>query len=162
MTGPRSARFRLVSAFLLHQVRRRFRPSPLASAGDVVATYEQDHLLPLTPLERERLPAMSRCINCGLCALVVRRVGQVRLPDLASAYLRDLTLLPEAAADLGGGDPGPDALAAATAICPVGVPLDEVAAAVRRLAAPGHRSTAGHGDTAGPGISKEEAPSREG
>jgi hypothetical protein len=152
VTDHRSVRARLAWAYLLHQVERRFRPSPPASAEEVVTTYADDHLRPLTPLERERLPAMSRCINCGLCALVVRRVGQVRLPDLASAYLRDLTLLPEAAADLEGGDPGLDALVAAAAICPVGVPLDEVAAAVRRLAATGQHESAGPGGFADPGI----------
>jgi hypothetical protein len=151
VTGPRAARLRFAWAFVRHQLRRRFRTPPAATAEEVVTTYAQDHLRPLTPFERERLPAMSRCINCGLCALVVRRVGQVRLPDLASAYLRDLTLLPAAGADLKGGDPGPDALAAAAAICPVGVPLDEVAAAVRRLAAPEHAGVAGHAETAEPG-----------
>jgi hypothetical protein len=79
---------------------------------------------------------MSRCVNCGLCALVARRVGRVRTPDLATAYLRNAAALPDAASDLGGGDPGSSALAAAAAACPVGVPVDEVAAVVRRLAVP--------------------------
>src|SRR5262249_351882 len=78
--------------------------------------------------------AASRCLNCGLCALVGRRVGRVRTSDLASAYLRGATALSDAASDVGGGDPGSAALAAATAACPVGVPVDEVAAVVRRLA----------------------------
>jgi hypothetical protein len=76
----------------------------------------------------------SRCVSCGLCALVVRRIGRVRPPDLASAYLRDPARLAEAARDVEGVDPGRHALAAAAAACPVGVPVDEVAAAVRRLA----------------------------
>lgn len=131
-------RLRLVWAYVRHEVRRRLRlrAVPPASAEEVVAAYAEDGLRPLSPEERSALPAMSRCVSCGLCALVVRRVvGRVRPPDLASAYLRDLTLLPAAAADLAGDDTPPHALEAAAAVCPVGVPLDEVAAAVRRLAA---------------------------
>ncbi len=131
----RTVRLRLAWAYARHLYRQRFRPPPLASAEEVLVTYGEDRLRPLTQRERERLPVMSRCISCGLCALVVRRVGSTRPPDLANAYLRDLTLLPLAASDLEGVDPGPAALAAAAAVCPVGVPLDEVAAAVRRLAA---------------------------
>ncbi len=130
----RTVRLRLAWAYAGHLYRQHFRTPPPASAEEVLVTYGEDRLRPLTPHERERLPAMSRCISCGLCALVVRRVGSTRLPDLANAYLRDLTLLPLAASDLEGVDPGPAALAAAATVCPVGVPLDEVAAAIRRLA----------------------------
>lgn len=124
---------RLAWAYARHGYRRRFSPQPAATAEEVLATYAADGLRPLTAEERAGLPAMSRCISCGLCALVVRRVGGTRPPDLANAYLRDPTLLPAAAADLEGAEPGPQALAAAAAACPVGVPLQEVVAAVRRL-----------------------------
>ena len=130
----RSVRLRLALAYARHQYRQRFQAPPRASAEEVLVTYAEDRLRPLTPAERTGLPAMSRCIGCGLCTLVVRRLGGTRLPDLANAYLRDLTLLPLAASDLEGADPGPAALAAAAAVCPVGVPLDEVTAIVRRLA----------------------------
>lgn len=123
---------RLAAAYAGHQLRRRL---PARRRGDglaaVLATYRPDGLLPLTRQERERLPALSGCINCGLCALAAARLGGVRLPDLAGAYLRPYPLLREAASDLAG--PGPD-FAAASAACPVGVPLEEVAAMVRRLA----------------------------
>ena len=89
---------------------------------------------PVAALPRTGLAAMSRCINCGLCALVVRRAGYTRLPDLPGAYLRDPGLLQAAVADLEGGEPSAEALAAAAAVCPVGVPVEEVAAAVRRAA----------------------------
>lgn len=102
----------------------------------MVSTYAEDRLTPLTLSERTRLPEMSRCINCGLCALVVKRVGGVRLADLPTTYLRDYTHLRAAAADLDGGDPGTQAVLSAAAACPVGVPLDEVAAVIRRLAKP--------------------------
>jgi hypothetical protein len=130
----RAAGLRLAWAYLRHALRRRFRPQPPGRAEEVLIAYAADRLQPLTPAERAGLPAMARCLNCGMCALVVRRVGRVRPSDLPSAYLRDLTLLPAAASDLEGADPAPHVLAAAAAACPVGVPLDEVAAAVRRLA----------------------------
>jgi hypothetical protein len=131
----RRARLALAWAYARHELRRRLRPSPPAGAEEVVSAYAEDRLRPLTPGERSALPAMSRCISCGLCALVVRRVGRARPPDLANAYLRDLTLLPVAAPDLAGDESPPHVLEAAAAVCPVGVPLDQVAAAVRRLSA---------------------------
>lgn len=132
----RSALVRLGWAYARHQVRRRLRTPFKSSAHDVQNTYEEDRLRPLTSNERERLPAMSRCINCGLCALVVKRVGGVRLADLPAAYMRDYTHLQAAALDLDGADPGTHALLTAAAVCPTGVPLEEVAEAVRRLAEP--------------------------
>ena len=125
---------RLGWAYARHQIWRRFRLPFVSHAQDVLNTYAEDRLRPLTLGEHKQLPAMSRCINCGLCALVVRRVGGVRLADLPTAYLRDYTQLPVARTDLEGSDPGTHALLTAAAVCPVGVPLAEVAAAVRRLA----------------------------
>jgi ferredoxin len=72
------------------------------------------------------------CINCGLCALAASRMGRARLPDVASSYLRLYAGVGEASTDVEGD--GPDFEAAAAA-CPVGVPLGEVAAIVRRIAA---------------------------
>src|SRR5215472_13749039 len=135
---------RLKSAWA--SLRQAASPEPAVDAREVLAAYGSGGLQALTPRERSRLPEMSRCIGCGLCALVIRRAGYTRLPDLASAYLRDASQLPAAEPDLRGGDPGADALAAAAAVCPVGVPLDEVAVAVRKMA------DAGHSDTAEPGV----------
>ena len=129
--------FRRDWAYARHEVRRRFRPQPPGTAEEVLAAFERDGLQPLRPAERDALPAMSRCIDCGLCALVLRRAGGVRPPELAGAYLRDLTLLPAVAADLEVSELSVHALATAAAVCPVGVPLDQVAAMLRRLA--GHR-----------------------
>ena len=135
MVARRSAMLRLGWAYARHQLRRRFRLPFAAHAQDVLNTYAGDRLRPLTLGEHRQLPAMSRCINCGLCALIVKRVGGVRPADLPTAYLRDYTQLPVAISDLEGGDPGAPALLSAAAACPVGVPLAEVAAAVQRLAA---------------------------
>ena len=134
----RTARLREAWTSLRHAAS----PLPPVDAGEVAIAYGTGVLGVLSPRERSRLPEMSRCISCGLCALVIRRAGYTRLPDLANAYLRDAELLPDAATDLRGGDPGADALATAAAACPVGVPLDEVAVAIRRLAEAGHDGTA--------------------
>jgi hypothetical protein len=120
---------RLAAAYGRHQVRRRFRRDRPALAG-LLQTYSQDQIKPVTPAEREALPAISGCILCGACALAARRYGAVRLPDLAAGHLRSWDLLPQAAGDLSGERPD---LIAAAAACPVGVPLPEVAAMVARL-----------------------------
>lgn len=137
---------RLAAAYGVHQVRRKVWRRPGAGGAErVLEIYAPDRLRPLTEAEREGLPAMSRCINCGICALVAGRLGGVRLPDLASGYLRHYPLLVDAAPDLEGDEPD---LAAATAACPVGVPLAEVAAMVRRLnrrAVPQRRTAIGRG-----------------
>jgi ferredoxin len=127
---------RLAVAYGRHQVRRwagRGRRDGVSAAESL---YGPEHYLALTPGERELMPAMSRCINCGICALVAGRDGAAYLPDLASAYLRPLPQLPRVAADLGADADGSRKadLEAAAAACPVGVPLPALAAIVRRLA----------------------------
>ena len=127
---------RLAAAYGRHQVRRRFR-RPEPGKPRLLETYAPDRLLPLTGEERKLLPRASRCINCGLCALVAARVGGLRPPDLASAYLRDYPRLAAAVGEVGSGpvsEPESAPLEAAAAACPMGVPLAEVLAAIRRLA----------------------------
>jgi hypothetical protein len=121
---------KLALAYGMHLTRRRLTPvrSHLQALLD---TYAADGLKPLTAAEQERHPAMIGCINCGLCALAAGRIGRTRLPDLASSYLRLYARLEDASSDVAGDDPDVEAAAAA---CPVGVPLPEVAAMVRRLA----------------------------
>jgi len=113
---------KLAWAYGLHLARRRLgRRRP--QLADLYQTYAADGIRALEPAERERHPRLVTCINCGLCALAAGRLGKTRLPDLASSYMRLYSR--------GEGD-GPD-LAAASSVCPVGLPLDEVAAAVRRM-----------------------------
>jgi hypothetical protein len=100
---------------------------------ELLDTYAPDGIRALQPAEQERRPRLVGCINCGLCALAAGRIGKTRLPDLASSYMRLYARLGEASSDIEGGTE-PD-LGAASSACPVGVPLDEVAAIVRRLAA---------------------------
>ena len=53
------------------------------------------------------------------------------MPDLASSYMRLYARLADASSDLEGGEAD---LEVASAACPVGLPLADVAAVVRRLA----------------------------
>ena len=120
---------KLAFAYGVHLTRRRLtRARPQLAA--LTATYAPEGIRPLEPSERERLPRLVTCINCGLCALAANRVGRTRLPDLASSYMRLYARLGEASSDVEGDVPD---LVAASAVCPVGLPLEEVAAVVRRL-----------------------------
>lgn len=121
---------KLAFAYGVHLTRRRLT-RPRSQLAALLETYATDGIRPVLAEERERHPQLIGCINCGLCALAAGRMGKVRLPDLASSYMRLYARLGEAASDLGGESPD---FEAATAACPVGVPLGEVAAIVRRLA----------------------------
>ena len=120
---------KLALAYGVHLARRRLR-RPRSQLSALLDTYASDGIRQLEPSERERHPHLVTCINCGLCALAAGRVGKTRLPDLASSYMRLYARLGDASSDLAGDTPD---LVAASAVCPVGLPLDEVAAVVRRL-----------------------------
>lgn len=120
---------KLALAYGIHQTRRRLvRRKPQLDA--LLDTYARDGIRALDGAERERHPRLVTCINCGLCALAAGRIGRTRLPDLASSYMRLYSSLGKVGSDVDGETPD---LVAATAVCPVGLPLDEVAAVVRRL-----------------------------
>jgi hypothetical protein len=120
---------KLAWAYGIHLARRRLRrPGP--QLGALLDTYATDGMRVITPAERDHHPRLVTCINCGLCALAAGRYGKTRLPDLASSYMRLYARLGAASSDLPGDAPD---LAGASAVCPVGLPLDEVAAVVRRL-----------------------------
>lgn len=120
---------RLGAAYARHQLRRWARRQP-RGPGNPEAIYDPEGYFSLTAAERDLLPEMSRCINCGICAMVAGRWGSVYLPDLPSSYLRPLHLLPAVKADFNGRQAD---LEEAAAACPVGVPLPAVAAIIQRL-----------------------------
>jgi hypothetical protein len=122
---------KLAWAYGVHLTRRRLT-RPRSQLGDLLETYSPDGIRALQPLERDRHPHLIGCINCGLCALAAGRMGKTRLPDVASSYMRLYARLGEASSDIEGDEPD---LKAAASACPVGVPLDEVAAIVRRMTA---------------------------
>jgi len=122
---------KLAWAYGLHLARRRLaRPRPQLTT--LIDTYAPYGIRPLEPGESDQHPRLVGCINCGLCALAAGRLGKTRLPDLASSYMRLYARLGEASSDIEGEEPD---LEAASAACPVGLPLAEVATVVRRLAA---------------------------
>src|SRR5215831_12661692 len=122
---------KLAWAYGVHLTRRRLTPSR-SQLKKLLETYEADGLRPLTAEEQEQHPQLIGCINCGLCAFAAGRLGRTRLPDLASSYARLYSRLGDAAGDVAAGEePGWEA---ASAACPVGVPLEGVAMMVRRLA----------------------------
>ena len=124
---------KLAWAYARHQVRRQFGWTE-SQLDRLLDTYETDGIHPLEASEQRRHPQLVNCINCGVCAFAAGRMGSTRLPDLASSYMRLYARLGEASSDVDGEGPSPD-LAAASAACPVGLPLEEVAAVVRRLGA---------------------------
>src|SRR5216110_3098571 len=120
---------KLALAYGVHLTRRRLR-RPRPQLETLLGTYATDGIRALEPAEREAHPRLVNCINCGLCALAAGRLGKARLPDLASSYMRLYARLGEASSDVEGETPD---RVAASAVCPVGLPLDEVAAVVRRI-----------------------------
>ena len=120
---------RLAWAYGLHQARRRLGRKR-AQVSSLVDTYASDGIKPLTASEQGEHPRLMTCINCGLCALAAGRIGKTRLPDLASSYVRLYARVSDASIDVAGERPD---LVAASMVCPVGLPLDAVAAVVRRL-----------------------------
>lgn len=121
---------KLAWAYGMHLTRRRLTPAR-SQLADLLNAYKDDGLIPLSPEEQDRHPALIGCINCGLCAFAAGRLGRARLPDLASSYMRLYARLGDASGDVVGEEPDWEA---ASAACPVGVPLEEVGAMVRRLA----------------------------
>jgi hypothetical protein len=122
---------KLAWAYGVHLARRRWAP-PRPQLTTLIDTYSRYGIRPLEPGESDQHPRLVGCINCGLCALAAGRLGKTRLPDLASSYMRLYARLGEASSDIEGEEPD---LEAASAACPVGLPLAEVATVVRRLAA---------------------------
>jgi len=129
LSGATSSLAKLALAYGMHLARRRLS-RPRSQLEELFETYTPDGIRALQPAERERHPHLIGCINCGLCALAGGRIGKTRLPDLATTYMRLYARLGGASSDITGDEPD---LAAAAAACPVGVPLPEVAAIVRRM-----------------------------
>jgi hypothetical protein len=122
---------KLAWAYGLHLARRRLT-RPRSQLTTLIDTYAPDGIRALTTAERELHPRLVGCINCGLCALAAGRMGKTRLPDLATSYMRLYARIGDASSDIAGDEPD---FVAASAACPVGVPIADVAAIVRRLAA---------------------------
>lgn len=93
--------------------------------------------VPLEPAEREAMPDWMQCIHCGLCSLACPTIGNAPASAWDEAWTfvagpsRSIDRAPAVAADI---TPCADCTACAD-VCPTGVPIPEMAAALRRLAA---------------------------
>jgi len=91
--------------------------------------------LPLNVPEREQLPAAMRCIHCGLCSLACPTLRAAP----ASAWQETWTFVAGPSRSLDRA-PLVDAASpcarcdACAAVCPMGVPIPEIAAMLGRLA----------------------------
>ena len=100
--------------------------------------YDEDRLPPATPEERGLLPAMSRCIACGLCDIGGPTPAGAGPMDLALASSRQS---PDAdAAAIGLARIPDEVLAERERVCPTFVPLVAIARLTRARAAATARS----------------------
>src|SRR5690554_2452131 len=135
--------------FLLHILSKIFflyRPGGLKRVNE---NFEPEGLTPLTEAEREMMTKWQRCIGCGLCEAVCPELSVI--PEYAkNTRLMGPQLIAESAMrDLSRADlalPSAEALAkvdgdALEAICPVDIPLNDLAKFLIRLDASTRRSS---------------------
>lgn len=119
--------------FFLHLLRRATFTYRRGGAKQFRANFDPEHLLPVTPNDREMLPAWQSCIACGLCdkvcpdLLSIVQEGRGVAPQLiASGLHRDLTaynlVFPDASY-LASCNECSDC----EDICPVDIPLQSLA-----------------------------------
>ena len=132
---PRLKAILLLALFLLKTVGRRIFTRNKSGIGAFRAAYDADGLPPVTPAERDAMPAFSGCIACGLCD----RGESGRIAASGGAYRGVMGLV------LAGSRSMPDYRAAAysfsfvsdevlaekEAICPTRVPFRAIARFVR-------------------------------
>lgn len=130
--------FLLTMALLRTLLRLLFRRGRRGIAS-FRQNYDADGLPPVTRAERDQMPAFSRCIACGLCD----RGEAERIARSGGAYRGVMNLVLSASRSM------PDYRAAAYSvsfisdqeladkepICPVGVPMRQIASFVRAKAA---------------------------
>ena len=115
---------RLAAAYARHVARRVSRTAPGGGGAEFARLYAPERITAITPAEREAFAAHGRCVGCGLCAFAALRAGHLRADRLASQLTRSLPELwtlrdqPLDAVDWAAG----------AAVCPLGVPLGEMAA----------------------------------
>lgn len=97
--------------------------------------YGSEGLVPIEPVERERLEKFSGCIACGRCDIgeadrIIASGG--RYPGLMQTVLASTRSMPDYDAAAEAFDHVPvDVLAEKEAVCPVGIPFTALAQFVR-------------------------------
>lgn len=116
--------------FLLHLLSRLTFTYRRRGAARFHENFAPEHLLPLTPEDRQMLPLWQSCIVCGLCDAVCPELLSPEL--IATGMLGDLTklgLVTQEASALTRCEGCSDC----EAICPVGLPLRDLAAFIVRM-----------------------------
>jgi hypothetical protein len=93
---------------------------------------EPEGYVPLSPSERELMPRAMRCINCGLCAIAGSSGKPVSAWDEAWTFVAGPSRSIDRAHIVAAGLPSA-ALAQAAAVCPMRIPIEEIATMLRRL-----------------------------
>ncbi len=130
-----SSLFALGVQFVLHVVRLPWRK---AGQGErhFLASYGAEGLLPLSPDERRLLPALDRCIGCGLCNVVCAKLAGVPRhafggPSALGAQARSMPDFGSFASHVAHDSDCADC-AICESVCPTGVPLRDLARFVSR------------------------------
>jgi succinate dehydrogenase/fumarate reductase-like Fe-S protein len=140
LTGRTRAWFNLAYRFGRHVVVRM--PARMLRGSDDLRLFldavEPEGFLPLRPEERALLPATMNCVHCGLCSLAcpVLRESPAAAWDEAWTFVagpsRSIDRVSLAVHDL----PPCAACDTCTAVCPMDIPIPQLAALVRRMAEP--------------------------
>ncbi|HEY4106572.1 MAG TPA: hypothetical protein VGM44_21875 [Polyangiaceae bacterium] len=135
---PRLKAILLLALYLVKTVFRRIFTHRKSGIATFREHYDADGLPPVSPAEREAMPAFSRCIACGLCD----RGEAARIEASGGAYRGVMALvlagsrsMPDyRAAAYSFGFVSDDVLAEKEKICPTGVPFRAIARFVREKA----------------------------
>jgi succinate dehydrogenase/fumarate reductase-like Fe-S protein len=93
---------------------------------------------PLTPAERDLMPAAMRCIDCGLCALACPSIATAPASawDEAWTFVAGSSRSIDRAALVAAGPTACASCDACADVCPTGVPIPQLAAMLQRLTEP--------------------------
>ncbi|MHB8573422.1 MAG: hypothetical protein ACYDAY_10820 [Candidatus Dormibacteria bacterium] len=111
---------RLALQYAAHQAARVTGRAGGGGLARFVQLYREDRLMGIGSLDRREFAGFGRCLSCGLCEFAFSGPG-VGPQAMASEVTRAFPDLLDAVEDLGRLEP--EALRAAEAICPAGVPL---------------------------------------
>jgi succinate dehydrogenase/fumarate reductase-like Fe-S protein len=135
MVSPRRWRalvFLGIQAVFVHPWRLLFRPRSARGKPRFLTNYGPERLLPVSPADREAMPAFMRCIGCGLCDVVCPLVGKLdrrrfQGPSVvALAYTRATPDLKHVAATLAHLPADCGACTLCVDTCPTRVPLRDL------------------------------------
>jgi hypothetical protein len=115
---------RLAGAYARHLAHRATprRGAPGDGLAQFARLYGRDRITPLSPRDREELPAHGLCVACGLCTFAAPGAAYLRADRLPSQLTRNLPEL-WTSRDLPYDDVD---WQAGAEVCPIGVPLPQM------------------------------------